>query len=60
MKGSRTVYVLGPNQQIYSVDEMSGDIRGRYALSSLKHVVTNPMLNGEVIRLDGALRMPPR
>ena len=24
------------------------------------HVVTNPMLNGETIRLDGALRMPPR
>jgi NAD(P)-dependent dehydrogenase (short-subunit alcohol dehydrogenase family) len=24
------------------------------------HVVRNPMLNGEVIRLDGALRMPPR
>lgn len=24
------------------------------------HVVTNPMLNGEVIRLDGALRMTPR
>ncbi len=24
------------------------------------HVVANPMLNGEVIRLDGALRMPPR
>jgi NAD(P)-dependent dehydrogenase (short-subunit alcohol dehydrogenase family) len=23
-------------------------------------VITNPMLNGEVIRLDGALRMPPR
>lgn len=23
------------------------------------HVVANPMLNGEVIRLDGALRMPP-
>jgi NAD(P)-dependent dehydrogenase (short-subunit alcohol dehydrogenase family) len=23
------------------------------------HVVTNEMLNGEVIRLDGALRMPP-
>jgi NAD(P)-dependent dehydrogenase (short-subunit alcohol dehydrogenase family) len=23
-------------------------------------VVTNPMLNGETIRLDGALRMPPR
>ena len=24
------------------------------------HVVDNPMLNGEVIRLDGAVRMPPR
>jgi 3-hydroxyacyl-CoA dehydrogenase / 3-hydroxy-2-methylbutyryl-CoA dehydrogenase len=24
------------------------------------HIVGNPMLNGEVIRLDGALRMPPR
>ena len=24
------------------------------------HVVTNHMLNGETIRLDGALRMPPR
>src|SRR3954449_3131259 len=24
------------------------------------HVVENPMINGEVIRLDGALRMPPR
>jgi NAD(P)-dependent dehydrogenase (short-subunit alcohol dehydrogenase family) len=23
-------------------------------------VIENPMLNGEVIRLDGALRMPPR
>ena len=24
------------------------------------HIVDNPMLNGETIRLDGALRMPPR
>ena len=24
------------------------------------HIITNQMLNGEVIRLDGALRMPPR
>jgi NAD(P)-dependent dehydrogenase (short-subunit alcohol dehydrogenase family) len=24
------------------------------------HIVANPMLNGEVIRLDGAIRMPPR
>ena len=26
----------------------------------VEHLVTNPYLNGEVIRLDGALRMPPR
>ena len=24
------------------------------------HIVENPMLNGETIRLDGAIRMPPR
>lgn len=26
----------------------------------VEHIVTNPMLNGEIIRLDGALRMAPR
>ena len=26
----------------------------------VRHVIENDMLNGEVIRLDGALRMPPR
>ena len=26
----------------------------------VRHVIENAMLNGEVIRLDGALRMPPR
>lgn len=25
-----------------------------------QHIVENPMINGEVIRLDGALRLPPR
>jgi NAD(P)-dependent dehydrogenase (short-subunit alcohol dehydrogenase family) len=25
-----------------------------------KHIIENVMLNGEVIRLDGALRMPPK
>lgn len=24
------------------------------------HIVENPMLNGETIRLDGAIRMQPR
>ncbi|GAA2063013.1 3-hydroxyacyl-CoA dehydrogenase [Streptomyces albiaxialis] len=28
--------------------------------SLVAHAVENPMLNGETIRLDGALRMPPR
>jgi len=26
----------------------------------VESIVTNPMLNGEVIRLDGAIRMAPR
>jgi len=26
----------------------------------VRHVIENPMLNGEVIRIDGALRMPPK
>ncbi|MDE3134431.1 MAG: SDR family NAD(P)-dependent oxidoreductase [Acidobacteriota bacterium] len=26
----------------------------------VEHILTNTMLNGEVIRLDGAIRMPPR
>jgi len=25
-----------------------------------EHILANPMLNGETIRLDGALRMTPR
>jgi len=25
-----------------------------------RHIISNPMLNGETIRLDGAIRMPPR
>lgn len=28
--------------------------------SLVQHIVENPQLNGEVIRLDGGLRMPPR
>jgi len=30
-----------------------------YALM-VGQIITNPMLNGEVIRLDGAIRMAPR
>ncbi len=32
---------------------------GEYA-ALVEHIVNNPMLNGEVIRLDGAIRMAPR
>lgn len=32
---------------------------GEYA-ALVAHIVTNPMLNGEVVRLDGALRLAPR
>lgn len=32
---------------------------GEFA-SLVRHIVENPMLNGEVIRLDGAIRMTPR
>jgi hypothetical protein len=28
--------------------------------SLVRHIIENEMLNGEVIRLDGALRMAPR
>ncbi len=32
---------------------------GEFAML-VQHIARNPMLNGEVIRLDGALRLPPR
>ena len=32
---------------------------GEYA-ALVQHIVANPMLNGEVIRIDGAIRMAPR
>jgi len=35
-----------------------GDPREYAAL--VAHIVENPMLNGETIRLDGAIRMAPR
>ena len=33
---------------------------GGVRLDSRMHIVDNPMLNGETIRLDGAIRMAPR
>jgi hypothetical protein len=42
---------------IAAYDDRVGEVA--YA-DLVEHVVTNPMLNGEVIRLDGALRMASR
>jgi NAD(P)-dependent dehydrogenase (short-subunit alcohol dehydrogenase family) len=36
-----------------------GDPDGDYA-NLVEHIVRNSYLNGETIRLDGALRMPPK
>ena len=38
----------------------TGSARPRSTRALAAHIVENPMLNGEVIRLDGALRMAPR
>ena len=54
---------------------LPGDVRDRLAASApfprrlgrpgefadlVEHIIANPMLNGSVIRLDGAIRLPPR
>jgi NAD(P)-dependent dehydrogenase (short-subunit alcohol dehydrogenase family) len=36
-----------------------GDPDGDYA-TLVEHIIRNSYLNGETIRLDGALRMPPK
>ena len=50
-----------------SIDSLSASVPfprrlgdpGEYA-ALVRHIVENPMLNGETIRLDGAIRMAPR
>ena len=41
VKGKERVYVLGPEKEIYAINEMSGEIRGRYKTDILKFLVTN-------------------
>ena len=41
MKGEDYVYVLGPDQEIYAIKEMSGHIVGRYPTKRLHMFVTN-------------------
>ena len=41
VKGKERVYVLGPEKEIYAINEMSGEIRGRYKTDILKFLITN-------------------
>ncbi len=45
VKGKERVYVMGPNNEIYQMDEMTGDVIGRYPMNLLQHIVTNPIDN---------------
>jgi outer membrane protein assembly factor BamB len=40
-KGAQTVYIMGPNREIWSVKEMSGEVVGRYPTRHLQHILTN-------------------
>jgi len=42
-RGKDHVYVLGPNQEVYRLNENTGEVIGRYPLRLLQHVVTNPL-----------------
>ena len=50
--------VLAPALRIADLPARLGD-PSEYAALAV-HIVENPMLNGETIRLDGAIRMAPR
>ena len=64
-----SVWALGLSNRIVHLEETPDSIiaglvkrlgqPAEYA-SLVRYIVDSPMLNGEVIRLDGALRMPPR
>ncbi|MBI2931586.1 MAG: PQQ-binding-like beta-propeller repeat protein [Planctomycetes bacterium] len=43
LKGRDYVYVMGPNSEIYRLNEYTGEVIGRYPLELLTHVVTNPI-----------------
>lgn len=41
MKGKAYVYILGPKSEIYAMEEMTGDIVGRYKTKHLRYLITN-------------------
>jgi len=40
-KGKERVYVMGPNDEIWAVNEMTGETTGRYPTRLLQHILTN-------------------
>ncbi|MBI2901334.1 MAG: PQQ-like beta-propeller repeat protein [Planctomycetes bacterium] len=42
IKGATYVYVLGPQKEIYALQEATGDLAGRYKTRHLQFLVTNP------------------
>ena len=49
--------------RVFSGNDSSGNVLAtpaKYAQQLVAHIVENAMLNGSVIRLDGALRMAPK
>jgi outer membrane protein assembly factor BamB len=45
VKGKELVYVMGPNAEMYAMEEMTGKIIGRYRFHYFAHVLTNPIDN---------------
>ena len=40
-KGKERVYIIGPNDDIWALNEMTGEVTGRYRTDLLQHVLTN-------------------
>ena len=57
-KGGATAARAGVNKEMVNYPIRMG--RGEEFASLVKQIIENPMLNGEVIRLDGGVRMPSR
>ena len=42
-KGKERVYIIGPNVDIWAMNETSGEVIGRYKTDLLQHIPTNTM-----------------
>jgi outer membrane protein assembly factor BamB len=41
IKGKERVYIIGPNEEIWAVNEKSGEVVGRYKIDLLSHIPSN-------------------